>query len=251
MAYKNKADERANQRVHDRNRQVKKRLLGLCISGGCKAVIAADHNYCSEHLNYARDRSKTTRAAKRLIGACLWNGCNESAAVSRSYCSDHLIYTSSQRKAKREKNTKLGLCTACSSPIEVGSTNRKCRACVESYLVQRRTPGRRYAANRWEAKKRGKSWTLSKEDYCRLAVAPCNYCGLPSKVAYGVGLDRLDNSKGYEIENVVSCCDICNSVRNNIFSPSEMKELGVVVGRILTRRGTNGYRHWSKSNGVE
>ena len=54
----------------------------------------------------------------------------------------------------------------------------------------------------------------------------CFYCGqLPSreKVTRGNngsfvynGIDRKDNNKGYSIDNVVSCCSICNRAKHTI-----------------------------------
>jgi hypothetical protein len=37
---------------------------------------------------------------------------------------------------------------------------------------------------------------------------PCYYCGELSK-----GIDRLDSTKGYEVENCVSCCEQCNYMK--------------------------------------
>jgi hypothetical protein len=196
----------------------------------------ANHKHCQAHLDYARERSRSIRKAKSASGKCVWNGCNGMAIPDRTYCQSHLAHSSSQRRAKRRKNIELGLCTACSLPVDHGSSNRKCRKCIEAFLIKRRTPERRYSANRWEAKRRGKTWSLSKDDYLRLVKETCHYCGLPNKVAYGVGLDRLDNTRGYERSNVVSCCDICNTVRNDIFSYEEMQQLGPIIRKLLDAR---------------
>lgn len=53
--------------------------------------------------------------------------------------------------------------------------------------------------------------------------ANCHYCGIePSntymKSYYNVnynGIDRVDNSIGYEMNNVVACCKMCNIAKNN------------------------------------
>jgi 5-methylcytosine-specific restriction endonuclease McrA len=39
----------------------------------------------------------------------------------------------------------------------------------------------------------------------------CHYCG--NKII-GVGLDRIDSSIGYTIENCVPCCKDCNIMKN-------------------------------------
>lgn len=64
-------------------------------------------------------------------------------------------------------------------------------------------------------------WGLSLEEYKELVTSPCYYCGAPpSQQPQGVwmkgrdlkrnGIDRVDNSKGYELGNCVSCCTSCN-----------------------------------------
>lgn len=54
--------------------------------------------------------------------------------------------------------------------------------------------------------------TISLEAYISLIENPCYYCGgeLPSA---GHGLDRIDNTLGYTIENVRPCCSNCNSAK--------------------------------------
>ena len=41
----------------------------------------------------------------------------------------------------------------------------------------------------------------------------CFYCGYINFV-FGNGIDRLDNSKGYNISNCVTCCTVCNYIKN-------------------------------------
>jgi hypothetical protein len=51
----------------------------------------------------------------------------------------------------------------------------------------------------------------------------CYYCGIePSNIYkksyYNVkynGIDRVDNSKGYNLDNIVPCCKMCNVAKNN------------------------------------
>jgi hypothetical protein len=55
-------------------------------------------------------------------------------------------------------------------------------------------------------------------------------------VQTGVGLDRLDNARGYDADNVVSCCTTCNVVRGNRFTPDEMMLLGRTIRKIRMAR---------------
>jgi len=41
---------------------------------------------------------------------------------------------------------------------------------------------------------------------------PCYYCGDNIET---IGLDRLNNTKGYSLDNIVSCCTPCNMMKNN------------------------------------
>lgn len=62
---------------------------------------------------------------------------------------------------------------------------------------------------------------LTLEQVKELVTSPCHYCGFegsPSIYKTSAreitlitnGIDRKDNDKGYDIDNVVSCCEICN-----------------------------------------
>lgn len=82
----------------------------------------------------------------------------------------------------------------------------------------------RYAFSKRRAAKRKKEFTLSIEEYQKLIDEPCYYCnGYFGKVECAVGLDRLDSSVGYLLENVVSCCYDCNTLKGEKFTPEETK----------------------------
>ena len=83
--------------------------------------------------------------------------------------------------------------------------------------------GNIFFAYRARAKRRGCIWKLTKEFFESLVRKNCFYCGSePSNVKtlrqtiepfiYN-GVDRQDNTKGYTIDNVVTCCWICNRAK--------------------------------------
>lgn len=63
----------------------------------------------------------------------------------------------------------------------------------------------------------------------------CIYCSDFEKV----GLDRIDNTKGHEMSNVVPCCYICNCARMDNFTFDEMKMLGSTIKEIKRIRNEN------------
>lgn len=73
------------------------------------------------------------------------------------------------------------------------------------------------------AKNRELEWALSREQFEKLITSPCHYSGfLPSKEIetkggsfFWTGIDRMDSSKGYTIDNVVSCHEFANYAKRN------------------------------------
>lgn len=73
------------------------------------------------------------------------------------------------------------------------------------------------------AKSRGRTFNLTPEQMRTLFKGNCHYCGKPPSQRsknqtcrapfYYNGIDRIINSRGYEPENVVSCCKMCNFVK--------------------------------------
>lgn len=46
-------------------------------------------------------------------------------------------------------------------------------------------------------------------------------------------IDRKDNNKGYELNNIILACNRCNTIKSNYFTEEEMLE----VGKIIKNRG--------------
>jgi hypothetical protein len=59
---------------------------------------------------------------------------------------------------------------------------------------------------------------LSREDHDRLINSKCHYC--PN--THNLGIDRADNSKGYEPDNCRPCCSRCNYIKRDILTEDEM-----------------------------
>lgn len=77
-----------------------------------------------------------------------------------------------------------------------------------------------------------KNWefNLTFNEFKKLVMSNCHYCNLePNKFrkdiaktrqgisrTYFNGIDRIDSSKGYTLNNVVPCCEDCNKAKRNL-----------------------------------
>ena len=69
------------------------------------------------------------------------------------------------------------------------------------------SPRGRFSSYRSNAKKRNIPFLLTEEEFKGFWQKPCVYCGAEIET---IGLDRVDSSGPYHIDNVVPCCWPCN-----------------------------------------
>lgn len=83
---------------------------------------------------------------------------------------------------------------------------------------------RLYNSYKRNAEKNGRLFELTKEHFKTLVTKSCFYCGAePASFSIGKhlngefvynGIDRIDNEKGYIINNVITCCKMCNHAKH-------------------------------------
>ena len=89
----------------------------------------------------------------------------------------------------------------------------------EKYKNYCKTPERKFVVYRTTAKKKNIKFDLTLEEFSEaLSEKKCFYCG--DKSEFALGIDRINNSIGYNIENCVSCCWKCNQMKNKDNSKS-------------------------------
>lgn len=71
----------------------------------------------------------------------------------------------------------------------------------------RQKPEYRFKTYQSSAKRSGKSFELTFDQFKSFWQKECYYCGGEMLT---IGLDRIDNEVGYLLSNVVSCCMMCN-----------------------------------------
>jgi len=96
------------------------------------------------------------------------------------------------------------------------------------------------------ATRRNLSFNISKEFFRKLTKGTCYYCGIqPTQVIHlpthngGYtynGVDRIDNNKGYEFNNVVTCCRDCNNAKRGMTVEQFIKWIERISKHILNKK---------------
>lgn len=82
-----------------------------------------------------------------------------------------------------------------------------------------------YGGMKRSAKERNIEFELSYDDYLKFAGRLCYYCGSGidwqpynehGKNNPGWYLDRVDNAKGYSVDNCAACCTSCNRLKHDM-----------------------------------
>lgn len=91
--------------------------------------------------------------------------------------------------------------------------NDECKSCLKERI---RTPKGRHTALKATAKKTGREVSITPEQHAELLRDNiCYYCSNRLQET-GSGLDRIDSSKGYTIDNVRPCCLRCNQAKSDM-----------------------------------
>jgi hypothetical protein len=115
-------------------------------------------------------------------------------------------------------------------PVQVGNlmngNSTQCRSCAA------RRSGKGIASFRiilgtykTNAENRGLVWNLTDDQFYKLTQGCCAYCGDPPSNCFQKancegafvynGVDRVDNTLGYDEDNTVSCCKVCNWMKSD------------------------------------
>lgn len=91
--------------------------------------------------------------------------------------------------------------------------------------IKNKLPKYRYRQSLSNAKKRNLCWEISYEDFVKNLETPCYYCQgrMNNPSQHGCHMDRIDNDKGYTLDNILPCCGSCNRVRGLVLTVEETK----------------------------
>ena len=62
------------------------------------------------------------------------------------------------------------------------------------------------------ARRKGLPFSMTRTAFDTVRRRPCHYCG----GVKSMGLDRVDNARGYTMDNVVPACTVCNLMKKDM-----------------------------------
>jgi hypothetical protein len=122
---------------------------------------------------------------------------------------------------------------------------------------------KKYSALLIRAREKNLELNLTFEDFRRLKLDDCHYCGVSELLlkfycdVMGINtpfmtIDRKDNNQGYTLQNCVTACFLCNKIKGNFFSYQEMVEIGKIFVqpklKVFEKEATESFGEWCEYN---
>lgn len=136
---------------------------------------------------------------------------------------------------KSPKGLPSKVCPTCREAQQRAEAKRKEKGRIRNYQEE----AKRNLEHTWKdfcrrnIEKRGKEVTITQDDFHTLIHQSCSFCGYFNQNEV-VGIDRLDNNKGYIQGNCVPACKFCNRVKHILHH-----EFFVEKAKLITRNQLN------------
>ena len=104
----------------------------------------------------------------------------------------------------------------------------------------RNTPKRKFSQGKKSALERDLEWKLTFDEYKDIICNSCHYCKTSLEGWGGMSLDRINNSAGYILTNVLPCCGTCNNMRNDFLTVEEMEVAMAAVLKLREKKTKQG-----------
>lgn len=226
----------------------------LCNHEGCKHHIT-EGKFCKKHerdIYYIEEKEKGFKYCDIARGC--FNICNDDKK-SCEECLDKERIKDKERFDKRKElynalkqvNSDKRICVDCGKDYNKFNTlnnqdSKRCSHCNENQQNQdtKRIRERNFKNENFRNKekyfkdyikgslRRDYEFTLNFEEFSELVDKECFYCHYKKDEEVN-GIDRIDNIKGYTKENTVSCCEICNRIKN-VYHPLFFIEKCKIIG---------------------
>lgn len=152
----------------------------------CKECVSARHKEKMKDAEFRKQKAEYDLQWHRENQEILTNRC-------RQKCLSDPEYHQKRRNSYKKYNAK-----------EENKEKRR--------EYQRTSSKNHFGVYKRGAKSRNLVFNLTFEEFMTFWQQPCFYCGDSIET---VGLDRINNAKGYELHNLVPCCYRCNWSKSN------------------------------------
>ena len=182
----------------------------------------------SDNLNVCR-KCKTTQPFNKFV---------KKSGNKNGYLSICKSYHNLEMKVYYENHKETILKTNRAYKINNPEKYKEIRQKIEQKYQT--TPKHFYKRMKANSKNKNRKFKMSQVeffDWYNLQEQKCCYCSIPTEKLYllpRVGkniikrltIDRIDNSKPYEIGNILLACHICNTMKLNYLNLEDMKVIG-------------------------
>lgn len=182
---------------------------------------------CGEEVTFCKYRLKSGRV--KLCRFCsLDKTTGRELKIGDIYGDLQIISTERVNKHKMYNcRCKCGRIVTSTSAYLFAGRKKRCLNCGKEEMWKRlgkKTPIQKsYREYKCGARKRGLEFNLTFDEFSLIVRKNCNYCDAPPKLTTHAkqidnlnGIDRVDNKRGYTIDNSVPCCRACNQLKSNI-----------------------------------
>ena len=164
-----------------------------------KKKYVGKKNGVLECIDVKQDKEKKAKNGYRTMAICKCSVCGNVSEV----------------RADRLQNSKYipQSCTYCSADLHRRKTTeryQKVYQCEGEEYNDKIHDASRLHSIIGNAKGRNINFNLSEEQAISILHQDCYYCGKP----HADGIDRIDSTKEYSLDNCVPCCGVCNIMKN-------------------------------------
>lgn len=179
---------------------------------GIKAILPAGHTKkkCENCLVKERQKEKELREKKKSIGKKLTVK-NLYTCIKCAIGVTHTIDNMGVRGIGEISN----LCKVHFEKQQKIEEKRPDRERKEEFKLYDSTPKRKFRTYQKNARERDVDFNIDYDTFADLINSDCYYCGA-DKGKYTNGVDRVDNNIGYEYDNIVTACSMCNKMKNTL-----------------------------------
>lgn len=194
-----------HERDNYRKEEIEKGIKYCDIARGCFTLCGKDKQSCDACLEKQRAADNEKYAKRKQLSRVLQTVTHTTQRVCAQCGKDFEKFIT--RSGKESVN-----CTACNTAQAKQDEKRKER--IRNYKEERTKHMDNYFKEYVvSAAKRGYQMDLQFDAFSTLVIAECHYCGHKTKGEVN-GIDRVDNSIGYQEDNCVTACWKCNRMKH-------------------------------------